>query len=58
MGLAGEALAVTGQINGLRTLFPDPESQQILDSPVELVPQLEDRATARKKSADQLDRSG
>jgi hypothetical protein len=54
VGSAVEALAVTDQINDLRTLFPDPESQQILDSLVELVPQLEDSGSARKKFADQL----
>ena len=54
VGSAVEVVAVTDQINGLRTLYPDPESQQTLDTLVELVPQLEDRATARKKFVDQL----
>jgi pimeloyl-ACP methyl ester carboxylesterase len=54
VGSAEKELAVADQINDLRTLYPDPESQQILDGLVELVPQLEDRATARRKFADQL----
>lgn len=54
VGSGVEMAVVTDQINGLRTLYPDPESQQTLDSLVELVPQLEDRATARKKFADLL----
>jgi predicted alpha/beta hydrolase family esterase len=53
-GSAENELAVIDQINDLRTLYPDPESQQILDGLVELVPQLEDRATARRKFADRL----
>ncbi len=54
VGSAQKELAVADQINDLRTLYPDHESQRILDGLVALVPQLEDRATARRKFADQL----
>ena len=54
VGSGVQMAEVTDQINDLRTLYPDPESQQTLDSLVGLVPQLEDSATARKKFADQL----
>lgn len=54
VGAGVQAAIVTDQINGLRALYPDSQSQQTLDSLVELVPQLEDRATARRKFADLL----
>ncbi len=54
VGSGIEMAVITDQINDLRTLYPDPESQQTLDTLVDLVPQLEDSRTARKKFADEL----
>jgi pimeloyl-ACP methyl ester carboxylesterase len=53
-GSPAKAREVIDQINGLRDVFPDRESQRTLDSLAALVPQLEDQATARKKFADEI----
>lgn len=54
VGSGPEPDALRAQIDGLRAVFPRTDEQKILDEVGALVPDLEDRATARAEFADKV----